>query len=243
LSHPIFIVANDTVIRDMQMQLKALKLSNEELLESVRLTSHRFDSKLTYFGDDMSRSGKSDDSKTRKKKTAVRQSVKSNYGDACLFCGTDEGVTCAHIVADTPSKSYEEFGKLGGYKDDLDVKSVRNFIPLCGTKGELGTCHNEFDTFGITLLYNPLTTNYVIGCLNQDFKPELELNLKDIAIKGAVKPYRRLLAWRAKYCAQTRATLFTDLSQEEQFLNLCNFSAGSRSDAEGGGSSISSSIS
>jgi hypothetical protein len=124
LSPPIFIVANDTVIRDMQVQLKALKLSNEELFETVRLTSHRFDSKLTYFGDDMSRSGKSDDSKTRKKKTAVRQSVKSNYGDACLFCGTHEGVTCAHIVVDSSSKSYEEFGKLGGYKDDLDVKSV-----------------------------------------------------------------------------------------------------------------------
>jgi hypothetical protein len=118
-----------------------------------------------------------------------------------------------------------------------------NFIPLCGSEGELGTCHNEFDTFGITLLYNPLTTNYVIGCLNQNFKPDLELNLKDIVIKDAVKPYRRLLAWRAKYCAQTRATLFTDPVQEEQFLNLCDFSMGSRSDAVGGGSSISSSIS
>ena len=58
----------------------------------------------------------------------------------------------------------QNFGINNRYVDELDSKSKRNFIPLCGTKGQAGTCHNEFDNYGITLLYNPLTIS--LSCDN-----------------------------------------------------------------------------
>ena len=88
--------------------------------------------------------------------------------------------------------------------DELDSKSKRNFIPLCGTKGEAGTCHNEFDNFGITLLYNPLTKKYVKYCLNPDFKPNENLHGEETEITGEFPPYCRLLSWRSRTCVDTR---------------------------------------
>lgn len=133
----------------------------------------------------------------------------------------------AHILADTKDKTLHPlFGKANHYVDDFNPKSPRNFIPLCGTHGEAGTCHNEFDNYQITLLYNPLKLKYVTYCFNPLFKTHL--HGKEIEISGMYPPYRRLLAWRSKYCVRkNQHFLNEDLRQE--FVSACNFSETSKS--------------
>ena len=132
--------------------------------------------------------------------TASRQ-IKNTYGPICLFCGSNEGVTLAHLVAGNAYVDYSSFG-IPTYREDLDVKSARNFIPLCGTLGMEGSCHNEFDQYLITVVHNPFGeagNQYKIQCLRPDFAKYVELNHKIIVVKEPY-PYRRLLAWRNRKC-------------------------------------------
>ena len=81
--------------------------------------------------------------------------IDANYGNKYLFCGEKNNVTKAHIVAGNRSVDYSAFSK-PVYKDELDVKSPRNFLQLCGVvDGVEESCHNEFDKYLMTLIYNP----------------------------------------------------------------------------------------
>jgi len=59
------------------------------------------------------------------------------------------GLTCAHIVANTGKLSdYECWGKsttIANYINDIDPYASANLLVLCGTKGGQGTCHDAFD--------------------------------------------------------------------------------------------------
>ena len=81
------------------------------------------------------------------------------YNNRCAFCGNTP-VTMAHIVAGDSEMDYSPFSR--GYVSKLDVKSPRNFLPLCGTLGSYGSCHDEFDKFRLTLLYRPFQSTYTI---------------------------------------------------------------------------------
>ncbi len=195
-----------------------LKKSNDALQRQVELG---YDKRLSYFKSGMSASSG--------RHTEANNYMNSEYQMTCLFCEEPEDVHSAHIVAATKDCDYKEFGKSHGYKDDLNLKSPRNFIPLCGTKGQVGTCHNEFDNYAITLIYNPLSKKYVVYCLNRNFK-EGVLHNKEIEISGEFPPYRRLLAWRSRHCAQVNQFLFADNnSSHVDFLTACKFSEDSRS--------------
>lgn len=78
------------------------------------------------------------------------------------------------------------------YQEDLDVKSPRNFLRLCGTKGAEGTCHDGFDYFRLSLIYDPAEQNYII--FSVDFTSLL--HLKRISLSSDMPPYKRLLCWR-----------------------------------------------
>ena len=132
--------------------------------------------------------------------TASKQIAKS-YGQKCLFCGSTAGVTVAHLVAGNADVNYSVFGK-PTYIDDLDVKSVRNFIPLCGAIGMEGSCHNEFDNYLIGMVPIPLgegSNQCTLICLRPSFAKYKELNNKIISVLEP-HPYRRLLAWRNRKC-------------------------------------------
>ena len=175
---------------------------------------------MAYFADGASGSSV----KSKEERRDLREYLEENYGGKCLFCGEDE-FTCAHIVSDVKGEDYKKFGINNRYVDELDSKSKRNFIPLCGTKGQAGTCHNEFDNFGITLLYNPLTKKYVKYCLNPDFKPDENLHGEETEITGEFPPYCRLLSWRSRTCAQRNQFFFGgDNDKRQAFLNACKIS-------------------
>jgi hypothetical protein len=108
--------------------------------------------------------------------------------------GLQEPATMAHIVAGNSAVDYSAFGP-PTYKDKLDVKSHRNFIPLCGTKGLAQSCHNEFDTFLLAFLYSPFEGAYKVISLNPQWR-HFDLNGSNISLSH--NPYRRLLSWRCR---------------------------------------------
>ena len=137
--------------------------------------------------------------KSSGKHTIADRAIDSFYGRKCLFCDDITNVMKAHLVAGNSSISYSLFCK-PIYKDDLDVKSPRNFIPLCGTLGEPGTCHHEVDTYRLTLIYNPFDRIYRVISFNPELSNHLFLHNKKVEVPEDCRPYTRLLSWRARKC-------------------------------------------
>ena len=163
--------------------------------------------------------------------TASKQ-IKKTYGLKCLFCGSDEAVTLAHLVAGNADVNYSPFGK-PNYRDALDVKSPRNFILLCGTFGKRGSCHNEFDNYLIGMVPVPLAVPLAVPleegashctliCLRPTFEKYEELNNKIITVLEP-HPYRRLLAWRNRKCLLEHGRLCSD-NDIQNALRACDLS-------------------
>ena len=171
--------------------------------------------------------------KTAKDKMArAKKNIKSIFGDPmkCFICCSVTDISIAHIVT-SGEKDYSVYGKSAGYRDDLDVHSIRNLVPLCGREGMRGTCHDAFDKHLVAIMYNPLQTKYFLLCADE--APE---KLKEIAKEGKTlvlpdgwKPYHRLLAWRARksaidYCYPV---------DTNDFVNMNNMSEESNSVGDG----------
>lgn len=130
------------------------------------------------------------------------------YWETCLHCGKDKAtlqaqsppttVTRAHLITNSKALSdvYKQFGTSGGYMDDFDPGSKRNHIPLCGTKGERNTCHDDFDNFRLSLLYDPFKkTYYFYSVIDQRKVVNVPSNVLHL------QPYRRILCYRARKMA------------------------------------------
>lgn len=130
---------------------------------------------------------------------------KSLY-DCCLFCGTTHELTMAHLISELRPDSDFDLSMFGPphYKDEVDVKSNRNFLLLCGTSGKAGTCHDMFDRFELSLVYDALHNRYTLVHVHSDHR----LHGKVVDIRGHVQPYRRLLAWRYKNSISKYADLY-----------------------------------
>lgn len=182
------------------------------------------DSRLKYFSFDV----QSSNGKHSKADTEIER----YYGKKCIFCGSGESdtipITKAHIIAETSSESrvdarqmnYTEFNP-PNYNTILNPKSPRNFLPLCGRLGMHGTCHHEFDSYKLALLYNPLNKKYHTFCFDPAFEKYAFLHKKEIGVKFA--PYHRLLAWRARWCALVSGHLVEDKEFMINFASYCNF--------------------
>ena len=95
---------------------------------------------------------------------------------------------------------YSAFSK-PTYKDKLDIHSARNVLPLCGNEGKKDTCHNEFDKYLMTLIYQPFENCYRVYCLRQTFPKYHLCHGRVVNVDMTIPPYRRLLAWRTRKCA------------------------------------------
>ena len=120
------------------------------------------------------------------------------YDNQCLLCGAT-GATKAHLVVGTSELTYEEFNP-PHYNTPLDVKSVRNFIPLCGILGQKGTCHDAFDKYTVTMLCD-VSHTYYWYCLDRNFTHYAAVHLKPVhRLHPDHRPYTRVLAWRTRKC-------------------------------------------
>ena len=99
----------------------------------------------------------------------VKKQVRAIYGDKCAFCGVVEStqsgsqrrdLSCAHLTPDIAN--FDD-----GFETQLDLQSTRNYLLLCGTKGELGTCHHGFDKHLLALVPSPIGEWKLLHCYKE----------------------------------------------------------------------------
>ena len=82
-----------------------------------------------------------------------RRAYRTQIG-VCMGCGITSNLSIAHIVSHRRSADINTlFGIDGNYIDEVDVESERNYLVLCGSHGQQGTCHNYFDNLQMSLYY------------------------------------------------------------------------------------------
>ena len=121
----------------------------------------------------------------------------------CIVCGKDGSneipIIAAHIIS-SALEDYSAFGVENGYKDNLDVFSTRNFMPLCGTLGAEGTCHDAIDKHLIHVRYNPFAKSYHVDCSPGAPEQFYDISKRPLNTPPGFNPYCRLLAWRSRKC-------------------------------------------
>jgi hypothetical protein len=172
------------------------------------------------------------------KHSIADRNIREIYGGQCVLCASSENVTMAHIVSGSSRSDYGPFNP-PKYKSAVDVKSVRNFLPLCGTDGVSDSCHNQFDKYLVTLLYDPTNTSYTVFSLNKAWEKHSQVHLKSVQLPS--QPYRRLLAWRTRYCFMINASALDDGFDVPAFVDMIDFSEKSHSIANDGAEKESSS--
>jgi hypothetical protein len=116
---------------------------------------------------------------------------RDKYWDTCLCCGSNENVTEARLI---PANSTADYSFLrDGYSSEFQPQSPRNRIPLCGTLGTNGTCHDYFDRHKLTLIYNPLSRKYIFYSTTL-----IHFNGRNGNVHSKFLPYRRVIVWRAR---------------------------------------------
>ena len=85
--------------------------------------------------------------------SSSRKAYRTHIG-VCMGCGSDSNLSIAHIVSHRRGADINVlFGTDGNYIDGVDVESERNYLVLCGSHGQQGTCHNYFDSLQMSLYY------------------------------------------------------------------------------------------
>lgn len=193
--------------------------------------SHMIDSRLKYFNPESSVASKYDPGTTEFDFAKSEKTVVRLHG-TCMGCGRDAAtckglgfeLTCAHILSSTADASQlsSDFGEGKGYVDDIVLSSRRNYLLLCGTLGNIGSCHDAFDTRQISLFYSADDDSYkwyrmdeldlcfnavgfddLAGATSSSssasgtaMRTRSAPGLVTIPEATAMNKYRRLLAWR-----------------------------------------------
>jgi len=138
----------------------------------------------------------------------IRRAVVNRMG-VCMCCGTDgsvykqlgkcHGLTTAHIIADMKDLNVL-FGQDNGYKENIILECESNYLVLCGTQGQRGSCHDAYDNLELSLYFNKEVDRYV-WMMNDGGDTWLKadgsierLGTLDSSVIGY--KYARLLNWR-----------------------------------------------
>ena len=135
----------------------------------------------------------------------------------CLICGKTDKMSTAHLMASTKELDYTCWNR-PYYASDFDRQSPRNYIPLCGSLFIPGSCHYLFDTYQLTILYNPINSKYQAHSFNNKFS---NLN-RELDIDPNALPYRRVLAWRTRECLTENVGRMT-VEERKEFIDRCDF--------------------
>jgi hypothetical protein len=139
--------------------------------------------------------------KTKKAKVNARKIFTDNEKrvPTCVICNKEDSITFAHIIS-SALDDYSLFGIKNNYKDDLDVFSERNFMPLCGTEGENGSCLDAIDKHLIHVRYDVFQKLYHVNCSPNAPEHFIEISKRSLIVPPGWNPYHRLLAWRSRKC-------------------------------------------
>lgn len=132
------------------------------------------------------------------------------YWKRCLICGRtsndDVVITEAHLLPANEKHNRnlyrDTYGTGNGFSDDLVPQSSRNYIPLCGTKDDAGTCHHHFYHSRFAILYNPFSCTARVHCppmYREHYNYLAQFHGREINLPSneGVLPYRRLIVARA----------------------------------------------
>lgn len=195
-------------VRLLEENYLELSKYNEQLKREKMLN---FDSRLFFFGRNVkgsqsyrSNSNNSESNQILKRKTkAAKDKAKETFTDgeviSCVICRKTESITIAHIVPSALS-DYTDFGVKNNYNCEIDVFSERNFMPLCGTEGEVNSCHDAIDKHQIHICYDTFHRSYHLSCSPNAPERFKELSKSKLITPPGWNPYRRLLAWRSRKC-------------------------------------------
>ena len=89
--------------------------------------------------------------KSKTVKSNIKIALLSMFDNKCAVCETASNISVAHIL-----KREEDCKKL---KIPWDYS---NFLVLCGTDGEQGTCHHLFDNFQMSFVHSKATSQWVV---------------------------------------------------------------------------------
>jgi hypothetical protein len=84
--------------------------------------------------------------KTEKVPSEVKSSLRRTCGGVCAICGEEREVSIAHLLKNPAACEQLEV--------EWDFANPTNFILLCGRDGVLGSCHDMFDKFQISLFHD-----------------------------------------------------------------------------------------
>ena len=239
---------NQEALADSQRKLQELERVNQELEREKQLN---FDPRLSFFARNATGShsyrsksddGSMDEQKRQRKKItsdakANAKKIFTSDGSIplrCVVCGSqdsvDNKITLAHIIS-SAHPDYDVYGIKNGYKTDLDVFSERNYIPLCGTDGASGSCHDAMDKHLIHIVYNPIRKLYHMVCAPVA-PPRFHLLSADAELTPPPgwNPYLRLLAWRSRKCGTEYG--FTPDFESFETMNKVSENSNSIGDAD-----------
>ena len=89
--------------------------------------------------------------KTSVASSSLQGNVKTAYNHKCAVCETDQNITNAHIL-----RHRSQVEQLWLQWDSS------NFIALCGTEGEAGTCHSLFDSYQMSFIHLRSIQSWVV---------------------------------------------------------------------------------
>jgi hypothetical protein len=117
-----------------------------------------------------------------------------------------------------------------------DVKSHRNFIPMCGSLGEKGTCHDLFDNRKFFVVPTLLVdgNHFTVKSAHPDADA-----LNDTTFELSYSPYRRGLAALAKFAFKKHMHQKRIGLEHEVLVDFSESSSNRQREATGGSSSSS----
>jgi hypothetical protein len=135
------------------------------------------------------------------------------------------GLSTAHIIASSADRE-ELFGSTGpnNYKDDIVAECERNYLVLCGSKGDKVSCHDAYDHLKISLYFDKNDEMFKWFVYSQDFvcgHVPTNLNGKRLSPAEIGDKYVRLLNWRTiRTIMQPGRNPFSSASQRSGFISM-----------------------
>jgi hypothetical protein len=137
-------------------------VKEEAKAEAMEEMSHMMDPRIRYFNVENSASSIKSDRQSMGSMAVNAEKDEVRKFGRCMGCGVVPAshapfqLTCAHILSSREHQTTinSHFGIDGEFVDNPVLWSQSNYLLLCGTKGQLGSCHDKFDTRKMSLFYS-----------------------------------------------------------------------------------------
>jgi hypothetical protein len=205
-----------------------LSVQGAKIEELEQFVDNIVDPRLKFWND-----GESSSASTKNNSEVINSRI--NYRSSHLYCfgcnwkggknNDGTGLSTAHIIASSADRE-ELFGSTGpnNYKDDIVAECERNYLVLCGSKGDKFSCHDAYDHLKISLYFDKNDEMFKWFVYRPDFvcgHVPTNLNGKMLSPAEIGDKYVRLLNWRTiRTIIQPGRNPFSSASQRSEFISM-----------------------